>query len=114
MGGYGGYGGYGMGGYGGYGVGGFGKGFWSPYGFSNYGPRPHGQPQGYGQQPPTDGQQPEPTDPTQDGQTQEQPAVYQPPQQPVFAQQSAYQQPGYPRAPAYGHQQSSYPQGAAW
>ena len=73
MGGYGGYGmggfgGYGMGGFGGYGKGGFGGGFWSPYGFSNYGPRPHGQPQGYGQQPPTpptDGQQPEPTDPTQ-------------------------------------------------
>jgi len=117
MGGYGGYGmggygGYGMGGFGGYGMGGFGKGFWSPYGFSNYGPRPHV----YGQQPPTDGQQPEPTDPTQDSeaQQQEQPAEYQPPQQqPVFAQQSAYQQPGYPRAPAYGHgQQSSYPQGA--
>merc|ERR1719500_1884929 len=48
----GGYGGYGMGGYGGYGMGGFGKGFWSPYGFSNYGP----QPQGYGQQPPTNEQ----------------------------------------------------------
>merc|ERR1719222_1297813 len=101
-----GHGGYGMGGYGGYGMGGFGKGFWSPYGFSNYGPRPHG----YGRQPPTDGQQPEPTDPTQDSeaQQQEQPAEYQPPQQqPVFAQQSAYQQPGYPRAPAYGHGQQS-------
>merc|ERR1719341_1546209 len=112
----GGYGGYGMGGFGGYGKGGFGKGFWSPYGFSNYGPRPHGQPQGYGQQPPTDGQQPEATDPTQDSeaQQQEQPAEYQPPQQqPVFAQPSAYQQPGYSRQPAYGHgQQSSYPQGA--
>merc|ERR1711934_856061 len=111
--GMGGYGGYGMGGYGrygGYGMGGFGKGFWSPYGFSNYGPRPHGQPQGYGQQPPTDGQQPEPSDPTQDSeaQQQEQSAEYQSPQQqPVFAQQSAYQQPGYPRAPAYGHGQQS-------
>lgn len=72
---------YGRGGYGGgfgspFGMGGFpggyGMGYGSPYGFSNYGPRPHGQPQGYGQQPPAYGQQPPaygqqpaPTDPTQ-------------------------------------------------
>merc|ERR1712055_868781 len=112
--GMGGFGGYGMGGYGGYGMGGHGGGFWSPYSFSNYGPQPHGQPQEYGQQPPVDDQQPLTTDPTQDGQAQEQPAGYQPPQQPVYSQQSAYQQPAYPRPPAYGHgQQSSYPQ-PAW
>ena len=52
-----GYNGYGDSGYGG-GYGGFGMGYGSPYGFSNYGPRPHGQPQGYGQQPPAYGQQP--------------------------------------------------------
>merc|ERR1719402_1302627 len=78
MGGFGGYGmgsfgGYGMAGYGGYGMGGHGGGFWSPYSFSNYGPQPHGQPQEYGQQPPVDDQQPLTTDPTQDGQAQEQP-----------------------------------------
>merc|ERR1719308_577532 len=80
---------YGRGGYGGgfgspFGMGGFpggyGMGYGSPYGFSNYGPRPHGQPQGYGQQPPAYGQQPPaygrqpaPADPTQgDGQAQQQ------------------------------------------
>merc|ERR1719250_461200 len=127
--GMGGFGGYGMGGFGGYGMGGFRgygmggngggfwtPGFWTPYSFSNYGPQPHSQPQEYSQQSPADGQQPVTTDPTQDGQAQqqEQPAGYRPPQQPVYSQQSAYQQPSYPRPPAYGHgQQSSYPQGAA-
>merc|ERR1719175_74795 len=97
---------YGRGGYGGgfgspFGMGGFpggyGMGYGSPYGFSNYGPRPHGQPRGYGQQPtaygqqpPAYGQQPAPTDPTQgDGQAQQQqPAGYQPPQ-------PAYRQPAH-------------------
>merc|ERR1712055_1105083 len=126
--GVGGYGGYGVGGYGGYGMGGYGGygkgGFWTPYSFSNYGPGPHGQPQDYGQQPPVGGQQPLPTNSTQDGQEQqqEQPVGYQPPHhwhqpgyqaphhwhQPVYPQQPAYQLPGYPRAPAYG-QQSSHP-----
>merc|ERR1712055_401475 len=115
--GVGGYGGYGVGGYGGYGMGGYGGygkgGFWTPYSFSNYGPGPHGQPQDYGQQPPVGGQQPLPTNSTQDGQEQqqEQPVGYQPPHhwhQPVYPQQPAYQLPGYPRPPAYG-QQSSHP-----
>merc|ERR1711970_943917 len=52
-----------MGGYGGYGKGairGNGmSGFWTPYGFSNYGPGPHG-PQDYDQQPPVSDQQPLP------------------------------------------------------
>ena len=49
---------YGMGGFqGAYGMG-YGSPYGSPYGFSNYGPRPHSQPQGYGQQPPAFGQQP--------------------------------------------------------
>merc|ERR1711970_1458062 len=121
---------YGMGGYPGtYGMG-YGSPYGSPYGFSNYGPRPHGQPQGYGQQPPAYGQQPPATsDPTQgDGQAQQQPAGYQPPQQPAYphqptypqqpAYQPAYQQPAYPQPPAYGQQpaypqQPVYPQGAA-
>merc|ERR1711970_1346679 len=114
---------YGMGGY----PGGYGSPYGSPYGFSNYGPRPHGQPQGYGQQPPAYGQQPPATsDPTQgDGQAQQQPAGYQPPQQPAYPQQPtypqqpayqpAYQQPAYPQPPAYGQhpaygQQPAYPQ----
>jgi len=130
FGGYGSHGGYGMGrfgGYGGYGKGAIGGngmgGFWTPYGFSNYGPGPHG-PQDYDQQPPVSDQQPLPTNSTQDGQEQqqEQPIGYQPPHhwhqpgyqpphhwhQPVYPQQPAYQLPGYPRAPAYG-QQSSHP-----
>merc|ERR1711934_932265 len=91
--GVGGYGGYGMGGYGGYGkgvIGDHGKGgFWTPYSFSSYGPGPHGQPQEYDQQPPVGGQQPLPTNSTQDGQEQqqEQPVGYQPPyhwHQPVY------------------------------
>merc|ERR1711990_695076 len=67
FGGYGSHGGYGMGrfgGYGGYGKGAIGGngmgGFWTPYGFSNYGPGPHG-PQDYDQQPPASDQQPLPT-----------------------------------------------------
>merc|ERR1719219_1049410 len=130
FGGYGSHGGYGMGrfgGYGGYGKGAIGGngmgGFWTPNGFSNYGPGPHG-PQDYDQQPPVGDQQPLPTNSTQDGQEQqqEQPIGYQPPHhwhqpgyqpphpwhQPVYPQQPAYQLPGYPRAPAYG-QQSSHP-----
>merc|ERR1711936_1518462 len=86
---YGGYGkggvwGFGLGGYGGYGKGAIGGngmgGFWTPYGFSNYGPGPHGH-QDYDQQPPVGGQQPLPTNSTQDGQEQqqEQPVGYQPP-----------------------------------
>jgi len=117
---------FGMGGFpGGYGMG-YGSPYGSPYGFSNYGPRPYGQPQGFGQQPPASGPQPVPTDPTQrDGQIlqQQQPAGYQPLQQPAFVQQPAYpqpaypqqaypQQPAYPQPPAYG-QQPAYPQGAA-
>merc|ERR1711936_1080664 len=127
---YGSHGGYGMGGFGGYG--GYGKGviggngmggFWTPYGFSNYGPGPHGH-QDYDQQPPVGGQQPLPTNSTQDGQEQqqEQPVGYQPPHhwhqpgyqpphhwhQPVYPQQPAFQLPGYPGPPAYG-QQSSHP-----
>merc|ERR1712055_1082368 len=122
---------FGMGGLpGGYGMG-YGSPYGSPYGFSNYGPRPYGQPQGFGQQPPASGQQPAPTDPTQrDGQVlqQQQPAGYQPLQQPAFVQQPAYpqpaypqptypqqaypQQPAYPQPPAYG-QQAAHPQGAA-
>merc|ERR1719234_42158 len=88
---------YGRGGFGGgfgspYGVGGFpgaygmgyGSPYGSPYGFSNYGPRPHSQPQGYGQQPPAYGQQPPAaTDSTQES------AGYQPPQQPAYPQQAA-------------------------
>merc|ERR1711936_469352 len=110
---------YGNGSYGGYGKGAIGGngmgGFWTPYGFSNYGPGPHGH-QDHDQQPPVSGQQPLPTNSTQDGQEQqqEQPVGYQPPyhwQQPVYPQQPTYQLPGYPRPPAYG-QQSSHPQDA--
>merc|ERR1719209_641901 len=120
FGGYGSYGGYGMGGHGGYGrgvIGGHGMGgFWTPYSFFNYGPGPLGQTQDYDQQPPVGGQQPLPTNSTQDGQEQqqEQPVGYQPPyhwHQPVYPQQPAYQLPGYPRPPANG-QQSSHPQDA--
>merc|ERR1719219_3006061 len=104
---------YGMGGFpGGYGMG-YGSPYGSPYGFSNYGPRPYGQHQGFGQQPPASGQQPAPTDPTQhDGQVlqQQQPAGYQP-QQPAFVQQPAYPQPAYPQ-PIYPQQ--AYPQQPAY